>query len=90
MGFLSVKTGVMERMSYNDEPKYYQLESLGDAFDALRTRGSRMKQRIIAGSIISVLMIFAFFAVSHLSTAEASSHNILMLCSFLPMLQPHR
>lgn len=71
MGFLSVKTGVMERMGYSDESKYHQLESLSDAFDALRTRGSRMKQRIVAGSIISVLMIFAFLAVSHFSPADA-------------------
>ncbi|KAI4744879.1 hypothetical protein E4T50_04727 [Aureobasidium sp. EXF-12298] len=64
MGLLSVKHGVMEKMAYGDESKYHQLESLGDALDALRTRGSRMKQRIIAGSIVSVLMIFAFLAFS--------------------------
>ncbi|KAI5267731.1 hypothetical protein E4T47_07986 [Aureobasidium subglaciale] len=64
MGLTFVKTNVMERMGYGGETKYHHIESLGEAFDALRTKGSRMKQRIIAGSIVSVLMIFAFIAFS--------------------------
>lgn len=64
MGLSSFRTGAMERMGYGDETKYHQLESLGEAFDVLRTKGSRMKQRLVAGSIVSVLMIFMFLAVS--------------------------
>lgn len=57
-------SGVMERMGFGDETKYHQINSLGGALDALRTKGSRMKQRIIAGSIVCVLMVFVFLAVS--------------------------
>jgi hypothetical protein len=64
MGLSFFKTGVMERMGYGDETKYHQIDSLGGALEALRTKGSRMKQRIIAVSIVCVLMIFAFLAVS--------------------------
>ncbi|CAD0107005.1 unnamed protein product, partial [Aureobasidium uvarum] len=62
MGLSFFKTSAMERMSYEKEASYHQIEWLGDAFGALRTKGSRMKQRIIAGSIVSVLMIFIFLA----------------------------
>lgn len=58
-------SGVMERMGYGDETKYHQIDSLGGALEALRTKGSRMKQRIIAVSVVCILMIFAFLAVSH-------------------------
>ncbi|KAI4719197.1 hypothetical protein E4T48_04503 [Aureobasidium sp. EXF-10727] len=64
MGLSLFKTSAMERMGYAKETNYHQIESLGGALDALRTKGSRMKQRIIAGSIVSVLMIFVFLAFS--------------------------
>jgi hypothetical protein len=64
MGLSFSKTGAMERMGYGDEAKYHQIDSLGGALEALRTKGSRMKTRIIAGSIVCVLMVFVFLAVS--------------------------
>ena len=69
MAFSFRKGSVMERMGYSDETKFHQIESLGGALDALRTKGSRMKQKIIAGSIVSVLLVFAFLAVSLVSPA---------------------
>ncbi|THY24422.1 hypothetical protein D6D01_05469 [Aureobasidium pullulans] len=71
MGFSFRKGSVMERMGYSDETKFHQIESLGGALDALRTKGSRMKQKIVAGSIVSVLLIFAFLAFSPDTTTSS-------------------
>jgi hypothetical protein len=89
MGLSFSKTGAMERMGYGDEAKYHQIDSLGGALEALRTKGSRMKTRIIAGSIVCVLMVFVFLAVSYCFWhCSSKSRRLTLLYSSLPIPPP--
>jgi hypothetical protein len=74
MVLTSVKSGIVERLGLGNEAGYHQIETLGDAFGALKSGGSRLKQRMIAGSIISGLLIMLFVAVSNMTIAHPLAH----------------